>query len=262
GKSPLIIAVMWAQYALSLLLMLMRFGIMRKVTQIGFGIEDYCIWINSFFFLGYVGFCTQAAVMGFGRHQWNLPDDQLSNANLCENIGQACAAISLFCCKSCVAFFLLRIIVRRVHRTMVYVAISIQAIVTVLYCVLLFTQITPVQGVWNPFLEHKRVNFDLVPFAISHAAVSALYDFFLGIAPWVFLRSLKVEAKERHTVCASFSIGISAGIFAVIRAIKTPSLGAKEDYSYETVEFILWTSSEITTSCISICIPPLRALYR
>jgi hypothetical protein len=54
----------------------------------------------------------------------------------------------------------------------------------------------------------------------------------------------------------------SAGIFAIIRAVRVSSLGAKADYSYETVEVILWTSSEITASCISICIPPFRSLYK
>jgi hypothetical protein len=56
------------------------------------------------------------------------------------------------------------------QRIAVYTAIIIQAIMTILCCILLFTQITPVAGVWNPFIENRKIQFNFIPFAITYAS--------------------------------------------------------------------------------------------
>jgi hypothetical protein len=46
GKSHLVVAVMWTQFAISFVFTLARYGINYRVTGASIGLDGHCLWIN------------------------------------------------------------------------------------------------------------------------------------------------------------------------------------------------------------------------
>jgi len=53
----------------------------------------------------------------------------------------------------------------------------------------------------------------------------------------------------------------SAGICSIIRTYELQSLSSFDEYVYDTVPMLLWSSTEVLATIVCACIPVLRPLY-
>ncbi|KAL1596447.1 hypothetical protein SLS60_009093 [Paraconiothyrium brasiliense] len=86
-------------------------------------------------------------------------------------------------------------------------------------------------------------------------------DFILAILPWHIIMGLNMKRKEKLTVACGLSLGVFAGICSIVRTYELQSLSSLNEYVYDTVPMLLWSSTEVFTSIICACIPILRPLY-
>lgn len=81
---------------------------------------------------------------------------------------------------------------------------------------------TPVQKAWDLSVEGGTC-WDLrviVYYDMFSAAYSALMDFMLAFLPWKFLWGLQVKCKEKIDVGIALSMGVIAGVTAIVKATK------------------------------------------
>lgn len=106
-------------------------------------------------------------------------------------------------------------------------------------------------------------------------------DFALAILPWHAIMGLNMKRKEKLTVAFGLSLGIlyvllpfplifsqkhlltftSAGVCSIIRTYELQALSSLDEYVYDTVPMLLWSSTEVLATIICACIPVLRPLY-
>jgi hypothetical protein len=115
-------------------------------------------------------------------------------------------------------------------------------------------------------------------------AWSAAMDFVLAILPWHIVMGLNMKRKEKLTVAFGLSLGIlygspfhhlfqppsaftpsnaclSAGICSIVRTVELQALSSFDEYVYDTVPMLLWSSTEVLATIVCACIPVLRPLY-
>jgi hypothetical protein len=126
----------------------------------------------------------------------------------------------------------------------------------------------------------------------QYLAWSAFMDFVLAILPWHVVMGLNMKRKEKLTVAFGLSLGIlyapfslssallpysytfnvpstitpsnanrSAGICSIIRTYELQALSSLNEYVYDTVPMLLWSSTEVLATIVCACIPVLRPLY-
>jgi hypothetical protein len=54
---------------------------------------------------------------------------------------------------------------------------------------------------------------------------------------------------------------LSAGICSIVRTVELQALSSFDEYVYDTVPMLLWSSTEVLATIVCACIPVLRPLY-
>ena len=114
----------------------------------------------------FVSFSCKAVTYGLGRHSVSLTLDQIVSSNKWEIIGQTFVIMEFAVSKAAVAFFVLRLVTARWHRSLLYYLIASTYIVMMLTAILDFAQCSPVAHVWNPTIEASCWTSQYTKFAL------------------------------------------------------------------------------------------------
>ncbi|SPO04562.1 uncharacterized protein DNG_07247 [Cephalotrichum gorgonifer] len=85
-------------------------------------------------------------------------------------------------------------------------------------------------------------------------------DFTLALLPWKILHGVQMKTKEKLGIVIAMSMGILAGIVAIVKTVKLPKLGSPDIYN--AADLVIWDITEATVTMIAACIPVLRILVR
>ncbi|MCJ1391042.1 hypothetical protein MMC18_003903 [Xylographa bjoerkii] len=96
---------------------------------------------------------------------------------------------------------------------------------------------------------------------IERTAYYAFLDIALALIPVTFVCSLQLSRKKKTSVCLLLSLGVCAGVCAIIKLTKLPELGARDDTTWNTTPLFIWNANEINLVIIAACIPSLRPLF-
>lgn len=112
------------------------------------------------------------------------------------------------------------------HKWFLWICIVTVSIICLFTSIIVFTQCTPAESLWNPRLAYKQkcfLNFTTMAFVIcckfcpyllieictdTCLAYAAFLDFLLAAFPWIALRRLNMKRKERIVICSSLSLGV------------------------------------------------------
>jgi len=205
--------------------------------------------------------CILAAYQGFGQHTSNLTFAQNVNATKLLTIALAFLVLCVLFSKVAVADFLLKIVLEKWHRYILWFCMASISVLSVVTIIGLFAQCHPVEMVWDSSIK-GTCYINTTNLATVNAAYSTFLDFLLAALPWYFLRKLHMKPKEKIIINLSLSVGIFAGICGTIRVTKVASLNAKSDYTYKTIDLMLWSTTETTVSIMCLCFPTFRPLWR
>ncbi|KAJ4352018.1 uncharacterized protein N0V89_007364 [Didymosphaeria variabile] len=252
--------VMWTQVVLAVIFIGMRLYTRYFLIQ-SLGWDDLLMIVNLITFIGYVGFITVGLTYGIGRKRAAVDPADYSKAIMLEAIGQGICIMGIAASKASVAVFLLRIVIFKWHKALLWFCIVSTTILCTITTTLLFLQCRPAAFLWDPTIEGGVCWLNFTHVGLSMGAWSAAMDFILAILPWHIIMGLNMKRKEKLTVAFGLSLGVFAGICSIVRTYELQSLSSLEEYVYDTVPMLLWSSTEVFTSIICACIPILRPLY-
>lgn len=118
--------------------------------------------------------------------------------------------------KLSIAFFLLRIATKKLHRIILYAIICLVTVLTIAYFLFLVFQCTPVSYFWLQFGGETGscVKPEVVgAMTYTHSAVNAFCDVILALLPVVIVSQLQMNIRTKLTVSTILSMGIMLVFF-------------------------------------------------
>ncbi|KAF2247694.1 hypothetical protein BU26DRAFT_487386 [Trematosphaeria pertusa] len=252
--------VMWTQVVLALIFIALRMYTRYFIIN-SIGWDDIVMVINLITFIGYVACISVGITYGIGRKYATVSPASYSKAIMWEAIGQGICIMGIAASKSSVALFLLRIVLLKWHKAILWFCIVSTTLMCTITTTLLFLQCRPAAFLWDHTIEGGVCWLDFTSVGLTMGAWSAAMDFVLAILPWHVVLGLNMKRKEKLTVAFGLSLGIFAGICSIIRTYELQTLSSVNEYVYDTVPMLLWSSTEVLMTIICACIPVLRPLY-
>lgn len=157
--------------------------------------------------------------MGFGKHTADIPVENLPTIGLGVSI---VASISCFASTgSKISFGVTLLRLTDGHwRRFVWFAIITLFIVMLPSALLTWISCKPVQKAWNSNIEGKCWDsVYTVGYGIFNAAWCTVIDFALALLPWHIIWKLQMRMREKIGVALAMSLGLLAGMCAIIKGI-------------------------------------------
>ncbi|KAJ4288799.1 hypothetical protein N0V88_007126 [Collariella sp. IMI 366227] len=203
---------------------------------------------------------TYLASLGYGLHVWDFDDRNLGPVMLSSTVSGTFSVTAAVWAKTSFGVTLLQITDGWYKKATWFCLISMN--LAMFFSALLpWVSCTPIPRAWN--LSVNGTCWDpkvVVHYHMFSAAYSAWMDIVLAVLPWKFLWGLQMKRKEKVGVIVAMSLGIVAGITAMVKTAKLPTMLLRD--SAESLQIWYWGNAEVCFSIIAACIPMLRVLVR
>ncbi|KAH0600995.1 hypothetical protein MHUMG1_01996 [Metarhizium humberi] len=237
----------------------------------GLGADDWLILISFILAVAFMGVTTPEVQYGTGRHLEFLSEDEKIQSVKLDWVSQAFHIMSTAVAKISIVLFI-RQIIGKGHSRMwfLYIMVAMLFVISVVCVAFIFAQCTPAAALWDPRLSEVGKCWDpkvQQGYGYFTASFSVFSDFALAVFPVSVLWNLHMEWRLKMSLMFFMGLGAFAGIASIIKTMKLETLSSRGDYTYETVDLIIWMihvlSSPTEQFCIIIaaCIPPMRSLF-
>ncbi|SPO06835.1 uncharacterized protein DNG_09529 [Cephalotrichum gorgonifer] len=223
--------------------------------------DDYFLIASWVLLTVSTGLLTENIRLGYGKHIWDIdPENFLLRMPLIMNISSTFGIVATAWSKTSFALTLLRICDGWTWAA-VWCIIASMNMLLGLSALFIWIQCTPIQKSWLPLTEGTCYPPErIVGYLMISAGYSALMDFILAFLPWKLLWRLNMQKKEKIGVIIAMSMGVFAGITAIIKVVLTPKI--KDGDVYHGAVVIIWTSAEAAITMMAASVPILRTLLR
>ncbi|KAL8940608.1 MAG: hypothetical protein Q9216_002721 [Gyalolechia sp. 2 TL-2023] len=203
---------------------------------------------------------TEDVRLGMGQHAQDLDPAKLVPIVRLNFIANPFGIMAYSLPNISVAIVLNRIIApRRTVRITIYAVSIAQSIIAAISCVLLFAQCTPSEYLWNPTVEATCMPPSVITgYSYFVGAYSAFTDIFLAVIPAVVFWKLQLKTKTKVGLCLLMGTTALAAICAIVKTTKLYQLADLADFTYGTVDLIIWAIVEANVIIIAACIPTLK----
>ncbi|KAL0935510.1 uncharacterized protein CTRU02_210101 [Colletotrichum truncatum] len=224
-------------------------------------LDDYLIIVSAI--CGWINVATAAVAVsyGYGRHVDTLSPEQRSGAKLWSIAGYPPGLLSFGIPKLAVVALLTRIMnPSRGQKIFLWGMASLCVANLVGFIAIIFGQCYPARSQWDPSVPgtcwDKSV---LVSFATYSGAFCAFADIYLSVYPAVVLSKLQMNIRKKVALSIALGLGSLSSIVVIYKCTKLGNL-ASSDYTYDTVELVIYTVVEGSMIIIAACIPVLQPL--
>ncbi len=220
--------------------------------------------------------------LGYGLHIWDFDQNNMQAMMLPTNIAGTFLVTGSVWSKTSFGVTLLFITDGWVKKLTWFCIISMN-IAMFLSALFPWVSCTPVQKAWD--LATQGTCWDqrvIVDYNIFSAAYSALMYFTLAFLPWKFLWKLQMKQGEKIGVGVAMSMGVFAGVTAVVKTTMLPRMMssdfgksflviitevermyiAHQCKTADGVPLWIWGNAEVCSAIIAASIPMLRVLVR
>ncbi|KAF2502196.1 hypothetical protein BU16DRAFT_554269 [Lophium mytilinum] len=264
GQGPMTNGVVWTQCSLASIVVALRMYT-RRVILHNTGLDDYLMVIASILFIIYSALVTVATASGLGQPLSHILD-QPSYAKAIQYviIAQTVFLAAIAVASSAVAVFLLRLVLSRWQRTLLWSCIISHCIFSATSILAVFLQCSPVDGIWDRRITNAKCWKGAHALNYLGSAWSPVIDFVLASLPWVVVWSLQMPRRDKLTVATALSLIAVGGVSGIIRTVQLYYVYRSPDWPYVRGAYTLlaiWSSTELFSSMFFASIPILRPLY-
>ncbi|KAB5523063.1 hypothetical protein GE09DRAFT_1229810 [Coniochaeta sp. 2T2.1] len=197
---------------------------------------------------------------GTGKHIYAVPPSDLSGVALMLNVTGTLSILAAVWSKTSFALTLLRLLQGRMRVFVWFVIVSCNVVMG-LNALFGWVRCSPPSKSWNInepgkcWEPHVYVNFGM--FA---AGYSAAMDFVLAMLPWRIIWKMRMNRREKFGVTVAMSMGVVAGVTAVVKVTTIPTM-ASADFTYYVTGLMIWGTAESAVTIMAASIPVLRTLF-
>ncbi|MCJ1389800.1 hypothetical protein MMC18_002657 [Xylographa bjoerkii] len=263
NQGPTVEIVCWLFTALALITVFLRLLVRLRITH-NPGWDDFWIVLAMLFNLTYTILIVVAVDAGNGRHIYYLQPQQISDAIRWNSIAFIPGIMAFSIPKLGVAILLMRLLnPSKLQRCLMYF-FSIGCIIGSILCaIILWQQCNPPSILWDPAAVGTCWQPSVaVNFFTFVGAFSACTDIYLALYPTIVLYKLNISMNKKIGLSAVLSLGFVAAILAIYKCTRLQGLYNHSDYTYSTVDLLIWTSIESSFIIIAADLPTLRPVFQ
>ncbi|KAL3446624.1 hypothetical protein BJX65DRAFT_112164 [Aspergillus insuetus] len=262
SQGPTVKAVMWLMSGLAAVFVMLRLYVRLHLKRV-FGWDDLIAVVAVGCLLGYAAVCHAAADVGLGMHIQAVlqnPNNLIAVARF-SSISQTLAIMSCALGKTAFAVTLLRIVVERWMKYLLWFIIITMNTVNTLAALFVFVQCKDPRTNWDPSIVSECWPTDVFTnYSLFVGAYSGAQDFLLALLPWTIVWNLQMRKKEKIGVAFAMSLGIFAGAAAIVKTCYLVKLSEKADFTWEMTPLLNWAAVECALAIIAGAIPTLKPL--
>ncbi|GAD93328.1 integral membrane protein [Paecilomyces variotii No. 5] len=257
-----VLAAIWTYLSVTTVVLVLRFyaqiRIQRKTAT-----DDYFMilaWVSQVIGNGFV---TYAVYRGLGQHSYYLSLEDRIQVVKYEYIGGAWGIISPTLGRISYALFLLSVLwlLTTVRRIFLWVLIALQVVLNLLALIIIFVQCHPTSRVWNPSVPGYCVSVDVQgDIGFAQGAINTLSDLILTVIGMTVVLHLNVRKWTKVVLAVLMGLSSIAMAASIVRTIELQKLESTQDFTYETVPFVIWYTLETNVVMIAASVPKIRPL--
>ncbi|KAI1470987.1 uncharacterized protein F4812DRAFT_455098 [Daldinia caldariorum] len=258
GRGPTIAGVSWTLTSLCFICVVARL-IVRHRRPSKLGMDDFLISVAVVLQVLFMGFVTEALRWGGGMKDEDLTEEQHRYIIKWFWISTTPAILVSIVARISAAMLLIRIFgSREWFKWFLIIFTALQTIAGAMTIITTWTQIQPVEALWNPavaptVVRDGTLNDIVINISQSLFAFSDLsYVFF----PIFIIWKLNMPSRRKIGLAILMSLSLISFVGSVMKPVTTAV--AKTQYSSSLV--ILWSAIEQTLIIIISCVPALRSV--
>ncbi|KAI1398504.1 hypothetical protein F4819DRAFT_468438 [Hypoxylon fuscum] len=262
NRGPELLAIIWVFTILAIITVGLKL-VTRAHMLHALGWDDFFIFFSAILIVICTSIFTYDVHLGMGRHASDLPVEQLSYAVMINFIGNPFGIMAYSFPNISVAILLERLMAPNRWRAIgLYTLTGFQCIIAGISCVLLFVQCKPSEYLWNPVIPaHCFPPGTMSRYSYFVGSLTAFTDIVLAIVPIASFWNLQLPKKTKVSLCLVMGCTLFAAICAIVKTTYLNELEDLDDFTYGTVDLIIWAIVEANVIIIAACIPTLRPFF-
>ncbi|KAA8576482.1 hypothetical protein EYC84_006595 [Monilinia fructicola] len=258
--------VIWTFAILTLIFVVSRVYV-RVYIKESFGVDDVFAVLATAVSISCAAMTSSATKRGLGRHIEYVESqnpDFVNNIASSWDIGATFFIITCALGKTSFAITLLRIVVVRWMKILLWFLIITNNIVNILTVLFIFVQCNDIRHIWNPEIPSTCWPAQIFPeFVVFVGAYSGLQDFVLALLPWAITYNLKMDKKVKIFTTIGMSLEIFAGVAAIVKTMTLFVFFTKSrDFTWALPPLLGWATAENSLAIIASSVPALLPLVK
>ncbi|KAF4432969.1 Satratoxin biosynthesis SC1 cluster protein 4 [Colletotrichum fructicola] len=223
-------------------------------------LDDWTTLVTAIVLAATMGCVIASAKLGFGLHYWNVNPANAQRIIQLYYAVQMLYIIVLILAKVSIVALFARVFPSRkfqlVNR-LVFVFLVGHGLV---FTFVIMFECTPIAGIWDRTLIRKCVDLNAV--ALASAILSIVEDIVILAMPIQQLSQLQLGSKKKLAVIFMFSLGSFACITSIVRLRWLVLFADSYDTTWDNVDFVTWSITEISVALMCGSLPALRPLFK
>ncbi|KAK4694658.1 MFS transporter, FHS family, L-fucose permease, partial [Lecanoromycetidae sp. Uapishka_2] len=265
-----VIAFLCVSTLFTLLRLISRFGIVKRVSK-----DDYAIilaWLIAFGFSFSICYGTG---VGLGRHEADVEGDDHMSLRKAEYAFSVLYNPTLMATKTSICLFYLTL--SKNHPVFRWTTIATLIVVNVAGLALTLLNIFqchPVGAAFDDPTQSGAKCIDIVTLYLSSAPVNIITDLAILFLPMPILTSMRLPRNEKIILIITFSFGAFVAVVDVVRIAYLESAAlarltdnggsaasnAEYDYSWIASLSFMWSAIEVHVGIVVACVPGVKPL--
>ncbi|KAF2637743.1 hypothetical protein P280DRAFT_95766 [Massarina eburnea CBS 473.64] len=259
-NGPLIVGVTWGLCLVSGGFLGLRLYAKLSRRQ-GLWWDDHILIISWGLLLVETALTQAGQCLGFGKHTADIAPQNLAIIALGMSVGASISCFASTLSKISFGVTLLRL-TTSYTRAFVWFCIVTLFFVMLPSALLTWISCRPMAKAWDSTIEGECWDAEaIVAYGIFNAAWCTWIDFALALLPWKLVWGLQLTIKERVGVGIAMSMGLLAGVCAVVKGMYLMQL-AEADFYFNGKDVTIWTAVETATAIVGASIPVLRVFFK
>ncbi|PVH96838.1 hypothetical protein DM02DRAFT_686833 [Periconia macrospinosa] len=254
-RGPMAAVTLWSLWAVSTLFLFLRLSI--RFTSGKLWIDDIFLVISWLALLAQVITQQLGINLGLGKHVLDIPLANFDQIMVYGASGLTLSIVAINMSKISFGITLFRLTTGWPRH---YICFSIVTLVIFAF--------PPAIMPWVLCKPIAKAFIDIIPgtcidrtpsikFAQFQAIWSGIIDVSFAFLPWVILWKLDMRIPEKIGVGVAMSLGVLAGVTALVRGHYVNELNAK-DISYDAASSVIWSVAETVATIVATSVPVVR----
>ncbi|KAK9788262.1 putative Integral membrane protein [Seiridium cardinale] len=278
-RGPELLAITWVFTGLAIIVVALKLFTRQRFLQ-GLGWDDFFIFLSlvgrtgngtdlsltSFQIL--IVICTSLFTydvypLGMGKHTAELGIQRTSEVVKIFLIASPFGVMAYSFPNISVAILLQRLLApNKLRKYLLYLLVCSQVVIAAVSCILLLVQCRPTDYLWNHTIQATCFPAKTVSkYSYLVGSFTTFTDVILGIMPIAAFWGLRLPTRSKVGLCILMGCTLFAAVCSTVKTTKLSELDDFSDFTYTSVQLVIWVIVEANVMIIAACMPNLRPFF-
>ncbi|KAF1955743.1 hypothetical protein CC80DRAFT_414873 [Byssothecium circinans] len=263
NRGPELTAVCSTFVAMAFVSTVLRVHVRLRMVR-NFGWDDGWMVLAMLTYIMFTACAISGVHWGTGRHMYELDAEHKMKAMRFWWLCYVSYCTTMIAAKMSIGIFLLRVTVTKLHRYIIYTAMTLTLVSGLVFFFVTLLQCTPVSYFWGRFVGERGSCIDvnvIIGLTFLYSAISALSDGTFGILPIFLVWNLNMSRNSKLMLIPILSMACVASVAVIVRMPFVMDFRSP-DFLWATLDIAIWSDIEQGLAITAGSLATLRPLYR